>query len=1158
MAIKFTPDQEKAIHAKGTVLVAAAAGSGKTAVLTKRVIERVCDPTDSTSIDRLLIVTFTNASALEMRLRIAQALDEVAAENINNSYILRQKLLVKSAKICTIDSFCIELVRKHFGSLGVSPDFRIADEAEESKLKDLAWQKIITPYYSDKTEAFNSLTEIFNVFKGDNALKDAVMNIYDFSLCLSRKEQWLKDAENNYLSDTLSENPFGKVILQNADLKLNGIIDSYNLILRESVGTELEYDWQQSFGDKIDYINEIRSNISNSQWDTAYSMLCEFKVPTVSKKKKGQNDELHKRMMEIRERSKKIVLSIVGDMGGTESEVLSLLKKTSFPLRTLLKIVREFSEEYFNLLNCNNLLTFAIVEQLALKLLCVDTENGLMPSDIAKEISGLYDEILVDEYQDNNDLQDALFYALSDSGKHLFMVGDVKQCIYAFRNAEPDNFLKRKNDYPLYDGVNSPSKIILSSNFRSRKGVCDFVNGVFTSIMQEKTCGLDYTDEEKLVAGAQFPENNTLCADVCLNENTDGNRDISDAESVADYIVSVMREDAFLSDGGDLRKAEYGDFAILLRSPNSKVKYYTDALKKRGIPVSYNTNEFFLSPEILTVISILKVIDNPTADIPLLSVMTSVAFGFSFDEVVDINTENFGKNMYQKVINAANNGNEKCSALLKILTELRTSAITTGVDRLILEIYRTTYLKEIMSSADNGFERKNNLSALVYFAADYESKGNGSLGGFLTYFDRLSEKGKLPEKTPNISNNSVRIMSFHGSKGLQFPICIIAGCGNGFNKQDLNQPMIINGKLGVGLNYIDNGVKCDTLSRRALRCAQQFKLISEEIRLLYVAMTRAEERLMISVTADNCVEDVEKASNMITLQSLSDGKVSAEQILSATGYKHFLLAALLLQKDGHKISNIADINLFDNIHNGEFRFTFSRRNDTSDKAITKILNKNQDSCSISEETRAFLNERFDYKYPFKDETELPSKMAVTELVHGDRDSFAFKLRPRFMSKAGLTPAERGTALHKIMQYADYSKACDDLETELLRLYEYEFITEEEYNSIDLNYIKGFFNSSVFNRIQNAEKVLREYKFMVYQPIAKGKTIVQGIADCIFFEDGKAVILDFKTDNVSEMNVLAERYSKQLDIYKSAISEIFDTEVKECIIYSIHLNKYIDV
>ncbi len=1158
MAIKFTEDQQKAIYSNGTVLVAAAAGSGKTAVLTKRVIEKVCNSENPTSIDRLLIVTFTNASALEMRIRIAKALDEEALKHPNNQHILRQKLLIKSAKICTIDAFCIELVRKYFGMLGVSPDFKIADEAEASKLKELAWQKIIEPYFSEKSPEFDTLTKIFNVFKGDNALKEAVTGIYDFSLCLSRAEQWLKDTEHNYLSTSVSENVFGKTLLENVYLRLSGIIDSYNLILREAIGSEFEADWLLSFGESLSYLYDVCANLKAKQWDSVFYKLSEFKVPAVPRRKKGQNEELHKKMMGIRESSKKTVASILKDMGGDEAQVLELLRKTGEPIKALLQLVRDFSNEYFKLLNSRNLLSFALIEQLALKLLCVNTEEGLVPSCIAEEFSGLYDEVLVDEYQDNNDLQDALFNALSDNGRHLFMVGDVKQCIYAFRNAEPDNFLKRKREYPLYDEAVSPSKIILSANFRSREGVCEFVNGICSAIMQEATCGLDYTDEERLVPKGEFPENKTVCTDVYLTEHSDISRDTADAESVADYIQAVMNEPAFLKDKDGLRKAEFGDFAILLRSPNAKVKFYTDVLKKRGIPVSYNTNEFFRSPEILTVTSILKVIDNPTSDIPLISAMSSVAFGFTFDEIVDIKSDYRGSNLYQKVIASAEKGNEKSKFMLKLLSELRASAITLSVSGLILEVLRTTYLREIMSSADNGYERKNNLSAFVSFASDYESKGEGELSGFLAYFDRLSQKGKLPEKMPNKGNNAVRIMSFHGSKGLQFPICIIAGCGNGFNKQDLNQPMIMNGKLGIGLNYIDGNIKFDTVAKKALKCAQQFKLISEEIRLLYVAMTRAEERLMISITSKNCRDDIEKAFNMLTLQSITDGKVSAEQILSANGPKSILLSALLLQKDGNKLGKVAELNHTDSVLNGEFSFRFSQSVKSEVSAEAEIKDKDNNEYFIDGSLRGFLDSRFNYEYPFKNEIAMPSKMAVTELVHGDRDRFAFKLRPRFMSKAGLTPAERGTAVHKFMQYADYSKACDNLEAELSRLYEYEFISFEEYNSIDKGALKAFFESSVYKRIANSEKVLREYKYMVYQPIEGGQTIVQGIADCIFFEHGKAVILDFKTDNVSEVNLLVERYSKQLEIYKSAVAEIFSTEVSECIIYSTHLNQSVRV
>lgn len=1157
MGFKYTNDQQNAIDAKGTVLVAAAAGSGKTAVLTQRVIKRVCDPDDPASVDRLLIVTFTNASALEMRVRIGRELDRVCADNLSNSYILKQKLLLKNAKICTIDSFCIDLVRKHFGILGVSPDFSVAASAQVSALRELALNDVLSAHFAEPDESFNALCETFGIYKGDRNLQNAVINVYDFSLCLSRPERWLQSAVDNYFADSIGNCPFAEVIFERAETKLNNARDSVNFILRESVGTEFEALWHTYFGETLDILSEIQSAVSAKNWDKLYDLTLNFEKTKADRVKKDQNRELHKRMMEIRDSVFKSVTSIADDMGGSAEQVLSDLKAAGKQVNMLVTLVREFSAKYFQLLNSRNMLTFSLIEQLALKLLCTDTDEGLVPSELSREICQQYDEVLVDEYQDNNDLQDSLFYAVSDEGKHLFMVGDVKQCIYAFRNANPDNFLKYKDSYPLYDGSASKSKVVLSSNFRSRRGVCDFVNGICGALMQKTTCGMDYNDEEKLVCGAVFPDNTAPAAEICITDAPGTDRDTADADAVADYIVKTMAEEPFLSDGNGLRKARYGDFAILLRSPKKRVRFYTDALKRRGIPVSYNSGEFFESPEILTAVSVLRLIDNPTHDIPLLAAMTSVVFGFSYDDVAKIKADYKGRSLYARVVTAAENGDKKCRRMLDILTNLRTAAVTMTVGRLINEVYNVTYLKEITGSAENGAQNKKNLKKLVSMADDYESHSEGGLSGFLKFFDRSAAEDSVDDKTPQSDKNAVRIMSFHGSKGLQFPVCIIAGAGNGFNKTDLKDSLIVNEKYGIGMSFVDDGIKSDTVARKALRLTESYKLISEEIRLMYVAMTRAEERLMISITTGDCKKDIIDAASALGISAASDGKVPPDAVLSASGFKKMVLTAALLQKSGDNIGAAAGIAPVGFNGTGSFKFVLSHdKSDTVPDALEIETDDKEYTCDAN--TESLLNERFGFRYPHESACTVPSKMAVTELVHGDHAQFAFKARPRFMSKVGLTPAERGTALHKFMQYADYAAAENDLSAELERLYEWEFISEEERDAIDCNALKHFFESDVYRRIKQSDRVLREYKFMVRHPYGEHETIVQGIADCVFFERGGAVILDFKTDNVSDINVLAERYSEQLQIYKNAVADIFATPVRECIIYSMHLNKQINV
>lgn len=1157
MAIDFTKEQKKAIYGKGTILVYAAAGSGKTAVLSKRVIERVCDPNDPATIDRLLIVTFTNASALEMRVRIGKELDLKARENPNNTYILKQKLLLKNAKICTIDSFCIDLVRKHFGILGISPDFSVATSADTSYLSEKALKTILAKHFSNPSQDFKDLCNSFNIYGNDKGLHNAIKDIYDSCLCMSRPKVWLETAVENYNNTDLKTNCFADIIFKNALMNINSVIEQFNMIMLETAELSVSAKVTDSFSTAIEYLNNMKSCAENRDWNSLYDLSNSYSTPSLPTAKNWDSQKNFERVKGVRDNCKDRIKNIAKDMLGPESVAVDSLTQSAGQVRALVDLVNEYSDEYYNLLVSKNIFTFSHIEQLALKLLCNDDGERLVPSEISREVCKLYDEVLVDEYQDNNDLQDSLFYAVSDSGKHLFLVGDVKQSIYGFRNASPDNFLKHKNAFPLYDGEKDPSKVILSANFRSRSGVCDFVNGICKTLMQIKTSGMNYDKEEALVPEAKYPDNGKTAVDVYLNNCERDKRDETDAEIIASYIKKTMEEEPFLKDGDNLRKADFKDFAILMRSPGSKVRCYTDALKRHGIPVSYNVGEFFKSYEILTAISILKVINNPTDDISLLSAMTSVAFGFDFDDVANIKIKYKSKNLYANVIKSAKDGDEKSQNFLDTINELRIRSVTLPVSRLLNEMYTVTSLREILSAGTNGDDCLANLLTLVSIATDYEDISQGGLQGFLAHFDRLAEDGSNGDKSTNSNSNAVKIMSFHGSKGLQFPICIIAGVGNNFNRTDLNDRIILSNDFGLGMNIVNDGVKLNTIARKALRLVQNEKLIAEELRLRYVAMTRAEERLMLSITSQKCKDDVVSAAASLGLSAVNTGLVPAEAVINAQGFKSMLLSALLLQNDGDKLGQIADIDPIGFNGDAKFNFHYTESHSFEDD-FEEIIEDSKQSYICDAETKLKLDERFNFEYPFINDTKIPSKMAVTSLVHGEKTAFAFKSRPRFMSKSGLTPAERGTAMHKVMQFIDFNNAEKDLNLELERLYEYEFLSLEEYESLERNALQNFFKSNLYNRLKNAEKVLREYKFMVNYPYEGSETIVQGIADCIFFESGNAIIVDFKTDNVSSLNELTERYSKQLDIYKLAISEIFSVTVSECIIYSTHLSSEISI
>ncbi len=1159
MAVEFTSDQKNAIKAKGTVLVSAAAGSGKTAVLTERVVKKLADEQNGIGADRLLIVTFTNASALEMRVRIAKRLDEMCSENPGNTHLLKQKLLLSSAKICTIDAFCIDLIRSHFALLGINPDFTIAEDSQTSAIKNQCLNDVLSKRYSKKSEAFNNLCLLFGLDRNEKDFYETVYKIHDYCMCMPQPDRWLENAAADYNCNDIKECAYTSVILSYIKDVLTTNAAALTFWLNELRDTELENAFSGGFVNAFEQINYMISLCNNLCWDELYDQLLSFKIE-VGRAPKNQNTHLKDLVLAKKNDINKKIVALADKMTGPKTVVLEGLSLAKPIVAELISIVSEFKSAYFDVLNNRNLLTFSHIEQLAFRLLCSEKDGVLVPSKISEEICKDFDEVLVDEYQDNNNLQDALFMALSNRGEHLFMVGDVKQSIYGFRNANPENFLKHKDEFPLFDDVTSPSKVILKENFRSRDGVCDFVNAFCKTVMKTSTCGMEYADEDELKPSAKYCKSDMPDVKILFNDVLSGDkRERIDAEEVAEYIENIVEQPPFLradkNDATKLRKAEYRDITILLRSPGARAKYYVDALKEKGIPVFYSSGDFFETPEILTAVSILKSINNPTQDISLLGAMMSPVFGFTPDDMALIRTKHRGRTLYSSVCSAAANGDEKCKAFVEILSNLRIKAAMLPVSRLLNEVYNATSFIEIMCVTPESDSAKENLQRLSTLAAKYDSGSSGGISGFVSEFERMSGMNKNAGSNSKTEGNAVRIMSFHGSKGLQFPICIVADCGAPFNKSDVNSQIILNDKLGIGLKYIDDDetAKSTSVAREALSILQRKKLIAEEIRLMYVALTRAEEKLVISLSTKNLYNEILKSVTAIA-SSEDFSTAPAPVVSSADGYKDWLILTAILQKSGETVCKHVVAETDFSLGTAVFDTKITKRTLVeSENAPNAELEKPMAEQSVVDnDLLAEIKNRFDFKYPYEKDSKVPSKMAVTELVHGDSNKFAFTARPEFMSKSGLTPAERGTAAHKFMQFADYSKAEKSVIDEIERLKEWEFISFEEAEALNSDALQKFFQSDVYARIKQASDVKREYKFMVEYPYQEDTTIVQGIADCVFFEDDGVVILDFKTDRVTDASALVELYSGQLQVYKYALEKITGKKVKECVLYSLHL------
>ena len=1151
MAFKATVAQQTAIDERGNILVSAAAGSGKTAVLVERVISRITDKVNPISADRLLIVTFTNAAAAEMRTRIEKRLDEECRLNPDDIGLLRQKHLIASSKICTIDSFCIDLVRENFERAGVNPDFKVSDEGLLRSVNEKIAGEIFEEYLERGNKDFFSLLDIAGADYDEGKFINALLDIYRYSRNMAEPEAWFDKIAECYFAEFNSSHECYKYAFNKAERIISDILSgivrlkNYISLTDDAANVYLPY-----LSLLIEKFEELKIQAEKNDWDEFYESLQGFSVPSLPSSRKISG-------LEEVDACKQAAASYKDDL-----EVLRKLffARTDFirqtnnylsaPIRLFADILKELDKRIFEEYLRINTFTFHNTEHLALKLL-----------EEFEELSASYDEVMVDEYQDVNDLQDRLFYILSGKEKNLFVVGDVKQSIYGFRGANPDNFISKKDRYiPVAEAKdNQPKKIVLGNNFRSRKGVCDFVNFFFENTMSRENGGIDYNFEEALIPSAVFPENSEKCAELHIITNGENSETAVKYEAgyIADYIKRKMAEEPFIKEGDALRKAKFSDFAILLRSTSKKAPVMAEKLRKHGVPVNYSSEGYAEAIEISVFLSLLKIIDNPMSNIELLCVMLSPIFGFTPDETARIRAAYRHGELYSAVVYAAENGNEKANGVLKRIEKYRRMAVTLALPELITKLlYETGYLKIVYAMSD-GERRRNNLLLLSKYAEEFSSGEQAGIGRFVDYIKRQSERG-LKSAAALSGENSVKIMSIHGSKGLQFPVCIVADTATAFNDSDSKESIVYSGELGLGLKYFDDKVKekVTTAIRQTQIEEMKAKELSEELRLLYVAMTRAEEKLVFVASPKKYESNILKAKTNL-IAAGSNGKVC---FTKGKSYFDWILTALLLHPDCHNLrGNASKLIPLDTESVVEVNEEFYVNEPYQD------YSENLAECSVDTEIVEKIKENINFVYPYAKYRETQSKASVSVIANkAESEHFAFTAKPSFMC-GGVTATQIGNATHKVMQFYDFEKS-DDNESELDRLVEWQFITEREAECVSKEALKTFFESDIFKRIKKSDTVKREMRFLTEMPASRinpelegekeENIIVQGAVDLCFVENGELVILDFKTDRVTDMQQLKSAYSEQLNIYSAACEKIFSKKVKEKILYSFRLGKEI--
>lgn len=1181
MGVNWTTDQRHAIECrKGSVLVSAAAGSGKTAVLVERVIRRLTDKDNPCSAEDLLIVTFTRAATAQMREKIGAAILKRLSEDPTDRHLRRQYMLLPFAKICTIDSFCNDLVRENFHALGISPDYSLLDNETAVIMKnDVCEAMLERAYEEDLDGRFSELSDMMSSGSSDEDFAKLIIKMYDISTAYPFPDLWLDSLIGEYSQPDINKSRWGGIIKKYVCDMLDYCVSSSRDMMTAMESDPIVADaYGAAVQNDINMYAELREKI-NSDWDEALEAFKTVKYMSLGRVPKGYESETKNVVTTARKKLKDLLKKVPGIMCVSSEEHADDMRLLRDPVTKLIELVKQFGREYSAEKDKMNSADFSDILHRALNLLAVsDGIGGYIKTDLARELSSHYVEILVDEYQDINEAQDMIFRAISADENNLFTVGDVKQSIYRFRQAMPEIFLRRRSTTHSFESGKYPLGITLGSNFRSRVGVTSCVNYIFRQLMSTEAGELEYDDSEALNAAAKYPERDT--PDCELHVVTDkGNRaDTLEAQAryVAKYIERTMREGKMLvTKGGALHPASYGDFCILLRTAKNVSSVYANALSERGIPVfSPETGGFFEAAEISFILSLLRVLDNPVQDIPLAAVMLSPLFGFSAGELADIRASakerlEAGETepLYRSVTASADEGSKKAAAFLKKIESLRRLSLTLSAGELVRRVCEETGFDAIVGAMPDGERRRLNVGLLCDYAEKYEAAGNLGLSGFIRFIDKVARtSGDLATAArPSENADIVRIMTVHQSKGLEFPICILADMQHAFNERDNTESVLISSSAGLGMKRrTEDGISVyDTASRRAAVITSERMGRSEEMRVLYVALTRAKENLVMVTSVPN----PEKGLAKVAVECGIGERANPFAVLRMNNFSDLVLTALMRHPAADELRKLSgvDVPIF---LSEKDRFKLKVVVSDSESFMTESANEQKIAAKP-----VFFNEvqaRLDYSDPRSVLSSVPAKRAASDgSERGINREYFASSRPAFMSSGGLTPAQRGTATHKFMQFSDYSAARAGIESELARLVDGGFLSEDEGKAVNIGAAKRFFMSPLAERIFASDNVMREKKFAALFPAkffypeltgeaAKEKIVVQGIADCVFVEDGELVIVDYKTDTGVDAEALLDRYSAQLEIYREALSQALGMPVKETLLYSFFMNSTVKV
>ena len=1169
--MQWTDDQQKAISAQGgTLLVSAAAGSGKTAVLVERVLTRLADAENGCGADELLIVTFTRSATAQMRDKIAAALQKRIAADPGNTHLRRQQALLPFARISTIDSFCADVVRENFQALGVEPDYTILDDRQLDLLREESAAEVVeTMYAADTDGSFAALTELLFQGRDDRKLMETIQKLDREASAFIAPEDWLRSLYTRYETQDGALDDWQTMCVRIARQTVRVCMETVRFAQNAVQGdADVETKYTPFLTQENAALEQILSELEATDWDalvrTAHDALSKLppRCPSVPGNHSYEKNAAQAVHDANKKRLKKLPELFCADAASHAADKAYCLRC----IRKLSEAVLAYRALLMQKKRAANGYEFSDVSLFALR--CLRTADGDR-TPYAEKLGESFREILVDEFQDVNEAQYELFRLLSRNESNLFMVGDAKQSIYKFRQARPDIFTHLKAKLPLYDQAADqyPALVLLDRNFRSREGVTNWVNFTFRQLMfapdaQTTPYEVNYDAREYLRAAAVYPPSPTADAQLHVLRRARGGEEriLSEARYAAKWILGQIESGATVSEGETTRPAMFGDFCILLRSDGGRMAKVAQTLADYAVPAQAGAQGgFFDAPEIQFMTSLLHVLDNPLQDVPLLAVMLSPVFGFLPDDPAALRANDRESSLYALLCTAAET-DTRIAAFLHTLALLRTRAVTLSAGDLIRDLLEQTGYYAVAGAMFGGEGRRANLRQLERFARQYEQSGRVGLSGFCRFLDRLREAGdKVEQAKPAMTAaNVVQIMTIHRSKGLEFPFVLLLNCAGNLNNDDLKENYIFHPQYGMATIRRDetNFLQYDTVPRQALNETVRRSNINEEMRVLYVAMTRAKEKLLAVVSLEN----PEKRLTHLSLRAGTDGTVSGA--LELRSFADMLLCAGLRHPDAHALREAAGI---------PARAVMLP--DAPFRLQTALVDEDRDVLPPSPaqtplpppdaQMIADIRAKTEYVYPYAVLSGVTAKHAASEMEpQGIDPAYFASSRPAFLSSGGMTPAQRGTLLHRFMQYADYRAAADSPERERDRLVQEGVLTAQEGRMLPVQDVRRFFDSALGKRMLRSDTLLREKRFtievdarLLYPDLpdeaAEGETVViQGMVDCAFAENGKLVIVDYKTDRESP-EALRARYKTQLDVYRLAMQSCTAYPVAQTALYSFY-------